>query len=138
MVIEDGLHGRGDAVRALGSLHNFEGDVTAVGEIVCQPDGRKTPISKLVDHLIAISPRFELVQRVAQMDGMEAILLILLEIFDMVQVGWRILGFGSHVVGVGCKPERLAIRSLSGLWYWSGEAKCKQKPQESHPRTIST
>ena len=52
-----------------------------------------------MDHLVTISLCVELVELVAQVNRMEAIPLIFLEIFDMVQVGRRILIWSSHVAG---------------------------------------
>ena len=84
VAVEDGLHGGRDTVRALGSAHNLEGNVTAADEIVGQPDGGKPAISKFVDYLVAICLGADLVELVAEVDWMEAIPLVFLEVFDMV------------------------------------------------------
>lgn len=86
VAVEDGLHRRGDTVRGLGSAHDLEGNMTAVNEIVGQPDGRETAVSKLVDHLVPISFGVDLVELVAEVDWMEAIPLVFLEVLHMVQV----------------------------------------------------
>lgn len=119
VAIEDGLHGRRDAIRALGSAHNLEGNVTAVDEIVGQPDGRETAVSKLVDHLVAISRGVDLVELVTKVDWMQAIPPVFLEVLDMVQVGRRVFMLSSHVGG-GREGERLQTRRIDHQMFGIG------------------
>jgi hypothetical protein len=112
VAVEDGLDGIGDTVRGLGSAHNLEGNVTAEDEVVGEPDGGETAISKLVNHLVAKCLVVDLVELVAEVDWMEAIPLVFLEVLDMLQVGGCVLELRSHAGrwefgGGGCSREQL-------------------------------
>jgi len=118
VTVEDGFHDRRDTVRVLGSTHNLEGNVTAVDEIVGQPDGRKTAISKLVDHLVAISLGVDLAELVTKVDWVEAIPQVFLEVLDKIQVGRRVFGLSSHVGGR--EGERLQTRRIDHQMFGIG------------------
>jgi hypothetical protein len=96
VAVEDGLDGVGDTVRGLGSAHNLEGNVAAMNEVLGEPDGGETAISKLVNHLVAKCLVVDLVELVAEVDWMEAIPLVFLEVLDMFQVGRRVLEGKNH------------------------------------------